>query len=145
VGAGNECCVSQCSAVSKCTTAAGACADICTGSTLTTGRNCQNCGPNNASGTCSAGSSHTCDGTTHTLCQQVSCEGSTYYCTNTDGWQWRTSNECNDGDPDTDNDVCKPGPVCEGSTCLPKLRVEIYPGFSWSAGDFYVDWHAPDG
>jgi len=121
VGGGNECCTSHCSSGSGCYTSAGACADDCSDvNEFHTGRSCENCGGNNAIGSCSSGSPQTCSEGEHTLCQTTSCSGTTYYCTNVGSvWQWRTGTECDDGNSETEDDVCKPGPVCEGSSGCP--------------------------
>jgi hypothetical protein len=115
VGGGNQCCTATCAAGSGCGTAAGSCADVCGNNLLTTGRSCAGCGANLANGTCGGGTGSICDDTTHSLCQTVTCGGSTYRCTNTSGWQWRTSTACNDGNACTYNDACS-GATCGGSS-----------------------------
>jgi hypothetical protein len=121
VGGSNQCCTVTCSSGSGCGTAAnnGLCPDSCGTSSLTTGRSCAGCGANNANGTCGAGTTSTCDGATHSLCQTWSCGGSTRYCTYAGStWEWRTSPACDDGNLCTYNDACS-GSSCAGTaiTC----------------------------
>ncbi len=118
-GAGNECCLGSCDASGGCRTDAGTCADICGGSSLTVGRSCQGCGAARAAGSCLGGAIHLCDATSHSPCQQVTCGGTTYFCTSAGGtWAWRTSAVCDDGNACTHSDVCGSG-TCGGTpvTC----------------------------
>jgi len=122
VGFSNECCEVACSATGGCYTVAGSCGggDICTDSnTLIVGSVCTGCGLNGASGTCGGGGSFECSAATHTACEDVSCGGTTYYCTNVGGvWQWRSATSCDDGDPCTHGDVCgATGCAGTGITC----------------------------
>jgi hypothetical protein len=119
VGGGNQCCTVTCSAGSGCGTAAGSCADVCGTNSVTTGRTCSGCGANLANGTCGGGTTVLCDSSTHTLCQSLTCGGTTYRCTNTGGsWAWRTATGCDDSNACTYNDVCS-GSTCGGTaiTC----------------------------
>jgi hypothetical protein len=108
------CCTATCNAVSGCSTNAGTCADVCAvGTTLTTGRACQNCGVNGAAGSCSAGTVATCN--SGSACAVLSCGGTAYYCTNAGGtWSWRTSTTCDDANACTSGDVCN-ADTCAGS------------------------------
>jgi hypothetical protein len=117
-GAGNECCLGSCGAAG-CRTDPGACADVCGASQLSVSRACMGCGAARAAGSCLGGSIHTCDATSHLLCQQVSCGGTAYTCTLAAGvWAWRTSTTCDDGNPCTHGDTCAAG-TCGGTaiTC----------------------------
>ncbi len=110
MGPADQCCTVGCDDVTGCDTAAGTCADVCTATTVTTGRNCTGCGDNLANGTCSAGTSTSCSAATS--CQTHSCGGTTYTCTNAGGtWQWRVSTACDDGN------LCSYGDVCSGGVC----------------------------
>jgi hypothetical protein len=117
VGAGNECCAAECSPTAGCSTSFGLCADSCADpNVLTAGRVCTGCGPNGASGDCAAGTTTTCNTTTHSTCQSVTCGGSAYTCTNLSGtWQWRSGDSrCDDGNLCTANDRCT-GASCAGT------------------------------
>jgi hypothetical protein len=117
VGGGNECCTVTCTGGAGCGTAAGSCTDSCGSNLLTTGRACAGCGPNLANGTCGGGTTTTCDATTHTLCQTISCAGTTYRCTNAGGtWAWRTATACDDGNACTYNTNCDGASSCTGTT-----------------------------
>lgn len=114
-GAGNECCLGSCAAGTGCTTTAGLCADRCDATQLAIGRSCLGCGGARAAGACMGGGVHTCDATSHSLCQQLSCGGVTYSCTNDGGtWQWRAAARCDDGDACTHSDACSAG-ACAGT------------------------------
>ncbi len=122
-GAGNECCLGSCGAAG-CRTDPGACADVCGANQLTVSRACMGCGPARAAGSCLGGAIHTCDATSHLLCQQITCGGSSYVCTSVGGvWAWRTSNACDDGNPCSHGDTCAAGscvgtPItCTTTTC----------------------------
>lgn len=115
-GAGNECCVGTCSDGAGCATAAGSCADVCTASSLTIGRSCAGCGAAGASGVCGGGGSHRCDAEEHSPCQELTCGGVRYYCTNAGGsWAWRAGGACDDGNACTYDDRCGGG-SCGGTT-----------------------------
>ncbi|MFA5763115.1 MAG: hypothetical protein WC931_06035, partial [Bacilli bacterium] len=128
VGAGNECCETACSPSGGCYTASGSCggADACADvNTKIVGSVCTGCGTNGAAGTCEGGGTFTCGAGTHTPCQNVSCGGTTYYCTNTGGvWQWRTSPGCDDLDACSYGDTCGSGGcagvgiTCTDTACL---------------------------
>lgn len=118
-GAGNECCVGSCDAMSGCRTAAGLCADQCGANLLRTARVCQGCGAAGAAGACGGGGEFACDAMTHSLCRAIPCGGQTFTCTQQGGvWQWRAQASCDDGDPCTHGDACAAG-VCVGTriTC----------------------------
>jgi hypothetical protein len=113
-GPGNECCLGSCGDLG-CSTAAGACADVCGGAQLVTGRSCGGCGTARAAGTCVGGTILRCDAGSHTPCQQASCGGATYFCTNAGGtWAWRTGSGCDDGNACTTGDACVAG-ACAGA------------------------------
>lgn len=117
-GAGNECCLGSCGA-SGCRTDPGTCADVCGASQLAVMRTCQGCGAAGAAGACQGGAVHLCDASSHVLCEQVSCGGSTYVCSASGGtWAWRTSTLCDDGNACTYGDACSAG-ACTGTalTC----------------------------
>ncbi len=101
-----------CTGAAGCGTAAGSCSDTCGTNLLTVNRACSGCGANLANGTCGGGTGYTCNSTTHTLCQTISCGGTTYRCTNAGGsWAWRTATSCDD------SNACTYSDVCSGSTC----------------------------
>jgi hypothetical protein len=144
-GGGNQCCTVTCSGASGCGTAAGACADTCGSNLLTTSRGCSGCGPNLANGTCGGGINSTCDATIHDLCLAVSCGGTTYRCTNAGGtWAWRTATACDDGDPETHDDVCQGDGTCAGSGgCnLPPPWTFTSDLQSWSPGSSNWLWYS---
>ena len=117
--AGNECCIGSCDTAGGCVTEAGTCGDTCGGNTLQVGDTCQGCGAARAAGSCLGGTTHVCDASSHSLCQQVSCGGTTYFCTQSGGtWAWRASSGCDDGDACTFGDACGSG-TCGGTpvTC----------------------------
>ena len=115
-GAGNECCVGSCTDGAGCSTVAGRCADACDANVLSYGQGCSGCGSAGAVGTCTGGATARCDESSHVLCQEQACGGSTYYCTVVDGsWAWRTVPGCDDGDACTHTDVCSAG-VCGGTS-----------------------------
>ncbi len=123
--AGNECCLGSCAAGSGCRTDPGVCADQCDSNRLTIGRSCLGCGAPRAAGSCMGGGAHSCDASSHTLCQQLSCGGVTYTCTNDGGtWQWRTATRCDDGNACTHTDTCGAGTcggtaiTCTTTTCM---------------------------
>lgn len=115
---GNECCAGACDSAAGCTTAPGACGgtDVCSDpNRLEVGRLCVGCGPPNAAGRCADAEVRTCDATTHRLCEQVACGGSTYVCSNVGGqWRWSTETACDDGKPCTFADICFGG-ACVGT------------------------------
>ncbi|MBX3274183.1 MAG: hypothetical protein KF729_28205 [Sandaracinaceae bacterium] len=112
---GNECCLGSCDASGGCRTEAGTCADVCGGSSLSVGRSCQGCGAARAAGSCLGGAIHRCDAASHSPCQEVSCGGVAYFCTNLGGtWAWRAAAICDDADPCTHTDLCVAG-ACRGS------------------------------
>lgn len=122
--AGNECCLGSCGA-GGCSTEAGICADRCDANELTIGRACAGCGAPRAAGACMGGGVHTCNATSHSACQELTCGGVTYYCTNDGGvWQWRTGARCDDGDACTHSDSCSAGACtgaavsCASTTCM---------------------------
>ncbi len=118
VGSSNVCCISGCDHITGCYTSPGSCggSDDCTDpNLLVTGTTCGGCGPNLANGGCGGGSSTQCNATNHTPCEEISCGGTAYYCTNFGGtWEWRTTTGCNDGDLCTYNDQCGGG-TCSGN------------------------------
>ncbi|MCD6522430.1 MAG: PKD domain-containing protein [Candidatus Diapherotrites archaeon] len=88
------CCVTACSDSTGCYTKAGTCSDVCSSSSLTTGRTCSGCGSNGATGSCGGGSVKYCTSSDYTECEQASCGGNTYYCTDESGtWQWQTTSK----------------------------------------------------
>ena len=90
--AAGGCCQIACGSATGCYTTAGTCPDSCGTNTLTIGQTCSGCGANGAAGSCTGGTTYTCNAATHTECQSASCGGMTYYCTQDGGtWQWRTS------------------------------------------------------
>ena len=118
VGGTNECCVAGCNPVLGCGTNAGSCdgTDECTDpTTLVTAKSCLGCGANLANGVCANGTSHVCDSSA--MCDVVTCDTDTYYCTNFGGtWEWRLgNNQCNDGNPCTYGDYCDSG-TCSGTS-----------------------------
>lgn len=118
-GAGNECCAGTCVDGAGCTTVAGACNDSCTNQRLDVGGTCSGCGPPGAVGTCQGRTSYRCDATVNLMCQQVTCGGIAYQCTNAGGtWAWRPGGACDDGKLCTHSDTCTAG-TCSGTdvTC----------------------------
>jgi hypothetical protein len=114
--AGNECCVGSCDASGGCLTTPGLCADQCGSNQLLLGRTCLGCGAARAAGACMGGGAHACDAASHTLCEQLTCGGVMYMCTNDGGtWAWRTAGACDDGDACTHTDACSAG-RCGGTT-----------------------------
>jgi len=115
-GPDNECCEAACSDVEGCYTTAGDCEETCEANQLIGGRTCEGCGPQNAEGACSTGTAHACSAGDHNLCEEVSCGGETYRCTNAGGtWGWRTAAGCDDGNACTTGTSCQ-GEVCGGGT-----------------------------
>jgi hypothetical protein len=124
-GPGNECCEAACSSTDGCLTTAGDCAETCGGTDLLVGVECAGCGAANAEGTCEGGTLQVCDDAEHLACQEVTCGGTGYACTNAGGlWQWRADPACEDGDPCTSGDACEGGSctgtayTCTSDTCL---------------------------
>jgi hypothetical protein len=108
------CCEAACDPAAGCATNPGSCGGVetCGANSITVSLVCTGCGPAGATGSCGGGGTFVCDGTTHTLCQEVSCGGQTWRCTGAGGvWQWRTSAECDD------SDLCTWGDTCGGGTC----------------------------
>ncbi|MBX3248077.1 MAG: hypothetical protein KF901_12940 [Myxococcales bacterium] len=123
--AGNQCCLGSCDATGGCVTEAGSCADVCGGARLEVGRTCQGCGGPRAAGSCLGGVQHVCDATSHSLCQQVTCGGTSYVCSNVGGvFAWRATLACDDGNPCTFGDACVGGACmgtsvsCASTTCM---------------------------
>ena len=111
-GAGNECCVASC-AGAACATTTGACSDVCGGTELRVGQGCLGCGAANAVGACMGGATHLCNAAS--LCQTVTCGGTSYTCTNVGGTPaWRTASACDDGNACTTGDTCAAG-ACAGT------------------------------
>ncbi|MBN1947999.1 MAG: DUF1566 domain-containing protein [Bradymonadales bacterium] len=93
VGNANQCCTASCDSSTGCATVAGSCEDQCGVSTLVVERSCSGCGDNGAEGSCSSGSTKTCDAA-H-FCQTQLCGGTSYLCTNVGGsWQWHATMAC---------------------------------------------------
>ncbi|HUT78769.1 MAG TPA: hypothetical protein VM285_13825 [Polyangia bacterium] len=114
-GPGNECCEAGCSFTDGCLTTAGDCPETCGTLQLLVGTSCSGCGPANAEGTCGGGETHACNAAVHDPCQELTCNGTAYRCTNVGGvWQWRTGAACDDGDPCTFDDACA-GAACSGT------------------------------
>ncbi len=115
VGPTNQCCSATCDGLTGCATLAGTCAgtDVCTDpNTLVFGNTCTGCGSNGANGMCGGGTTAICNSSTHTMCEQVSCGGTSYRCTNIGSvWEWRAGTGCDDSNDCTYNDSCA------GSTC----------------------------
>ncbi|MDD5309140.1 MAG: hypothetical protein PHU25_17645 [Deltaproteobacteria bacterium] len=89
------CCAAACTTTQSpnCYTTAGACADVCGGTTNTTGRACNGCGGEGATGTCAGGTSVTCSSGNN--CASMSCGGATYYCNAaTSTWQTTMPGTC---------------------------------------------------
>jgi hypothetical protein len=138
-----------CTSGSGCGTAAGSCADSCGSNLLATSRACSGCGPNLANGTCGGGIANTCDASTHTLCQAVSCGGTSYRCTNAGGtWGWRTAMDCDDGNPLTTSDMCQPSGICQGVTSCTLSVLEPFDTSAlptgWAIDDFDADAYGYD-
>lgn len=118
-GPDNECCVGTCVDGAGCQTVAGTCADSCGESLLQLGGACAGCGSPGAEGICQGDSQYRCDASNRNLCQQVSCGGTPYQCTNQGGvWAWRPGGSCDDGNACTHSDSCSAG-TCQGTaiTC----------------------------
>ena len=92
--AAGGCCEISCTDSSGCYTTAGTCSDSCGINTLNINRTCSGCGANGAIGSCGGGINYTCNSSSHSECQFISCGGATYYCTQ-DGeiWEWRISSD----------------------------------------------------
>ncbi len=115
-GEGNECCVGTCADGAGCQTEASACPDSCGANELSAGASCSGCGAAGAVGSCSGGTTYRCDAISNNPCQEVSCGGSTYWCTNVGSvWAWRQANACDDGDSCTHSDRCASG-SCGGTS-----------------------------
>jgi len=113
-GMGNECCLGSCDAAGGCRTDPGSCSDTCGGNSLSVGKTCMGCGGARAAGSCLGGATQVCDATNHSLCQQVACGGTTYFCTSSGGsWAWRVAPVCDDGNACTHADSCGSG-TCGG-------------------------------
>ncbi len=119
-GLGNKCCAGMCSTAAGCFTIDDGCDDACDANQLLITQNCVGCGPAQGVGTCTGGQVHACDGSDHTLCEEIACGGTDYYCTNDGGtWEWRTAVACDDGDDCTFNDACSGGAcVANAYSCL---------------------------
>jgi hypothetical protein len=123
-GPDNECCVGTCADGVGCQTLAGSCADSCGENVLQLGGTCAGCGAPGAEGICQGGTSFRCDASNRNLCQQISCGGTPYQCTNQGGvWAWRPGGSCDDGDACTHSDSCSAGTcagtaiACTGTAC----------------------------
>ncbi|MDD5308128.1 MAG: hypothetical protein PHU25_12470, partial [Deltaproteobacteria bacterium] len=78
--------VSHCDAGSGCYTTDGTCGDICTTSSVTTGRTCSGCVLNGDNVACSAGTSTPCDGS-H-VSWVLYCGTRNYTCVDHSYWVW---------------------------------------------------------
>jgi hypothetical protein len=124
----DQCCAGACTDLSGCYTEVEGCTDVCGAQSMTVGQTCAGCGPANAEGICTGGTTHQCNTSSHTLCAEQACGGVTYYCTN-DGatWAWRTALPCDDGDPCTYSEACFGGDClattysCESDTCMNRV------------------------
>jgi hypothetical protein len=118
----SSCCAPACDAARGCVTVTGGCGgtDACGDpNRLTVAGVCQGCGPAEADGVCAGAGTFVCDNATHTPCEQVSCGGVVYTCSNQGGsWAWSTSASCDDGNACTHDDRCAAG-TCAGAavTC----------------------------
>ncbi len=118
-GPGNICCTGTCVDGTGCRTSPGSCPDECTPEVLRTGASCAGCGSPGAVGTCQGAQTWECNASRNQMCQQVTCGGVAYQCTNVGGtWAWRTGGSCDDGNACTHSDTCSAG-VCQGTavTC----------------------------
>lgn len=118
-GPGNVCCTGSCVDGTGCRTTPGTCADVCTPEVLRTGASCAGCGSPGAVGTCQGAQTFECNASRNQMCQQVTCGGVAYQCTNLGGtWAWRAGGSCDDGNACTHSDTCSAG-VCRGTavTC----------------------------
>ncbi|MBW2460718.1 MAG: hypothetical protein JRH11_03665 [Deltaproteobacteria bacterium] len=146
-GAGNECCVGTCTDGAGCTTVAGACADTCGSTELSIGASCNGCGGAGGVGVCLGGGTFACDETDHNQCQEFTCGGVAYWCTNSGGsWAWRPSASCNDGDACTHTDTCGAGScggtvadcsdtVCANRECNGTATCSVTPNAGTSCDD----------
>ncbi|GAG41226.1 unnamed protein product, partial [marine sediment metagenome] len=77
-------------------------------------KSCSSCGPNGAEGVCTNGISYSCDAT-HS-CDEVTCGGGNYSCTNDGGWEWRIP-ACGDGCCNGSEDSGSCPADCTPTTC----------------------------
>ncbi len=116
LGDGNQCCIGTCLDSGSCASEAGICPDVCGETSLTIGGTCAGCGSGGAVGLCEGGGTYRCDADEHSLCQEIECDGLTYWCGNVAGeWAWQRDVVCDDDNLCTYGDRCTAG-QCAGTT-----------------------------
>ncbi len=123
-GPANQCCEVACTTDGGCATEASTCPERCSEHQLIVGQACVGCGAPGAEGVCTGGEARSCNESRHTQCEEILCDGVTYYCTNQEGeWAWRTTVPCDDEESCTFGDACLGGEcvttdyACDSDSC----------------------------